>query len=167
MDNKLFEDLKGSMEHFNAGALFDIPTGQLLDGGIKRGEYVTFAAFLRKTGPNYALIGKWRTTLEGLKPNTLARWVAATNLLRYLGYSVTWTAEDVCPVVHWVNTEGNGDEEAKMIEDILHRDFTIEPRTEVSPLSGEELYANMKKALISGAERIVFDSITQDSTHQS
>lgn len=167
MESSLFKRLTDSMKEVSTHPMLDIPTGQFVDGGIKQGEMITYAAYPRKTGPNYALIARLMTTLEQLEPNTRERWVAATNLLNCIGYSVTWKGCDVCPEVLWINTEGNADQEAKMIHDILHRDYTKEPRVDVSQLDGDAFYAKMKEILNSGATPFVVDSVSQDSTDLS
>lgn len=166
MEKSLFKRLTDSMEQFNTGALFDIPTGTF-NGGLKPGEFAVHAALPNKTGPNYALIDRLFTELERFSPNTYRRRVAAVNLLRVMGYSVTWEDEKTEPAVHWINTEGNGDAEAKMIEDIFERDYRTEPRIDVSHLNGSDFYAAMKSILngeSTDGKVITIDSITQEST---
>lgn len=167
MEAKLFDRLKESMQQFNVGDMLDIPTGKFLNGGLNRGDFVVHAAFPNKTGPNYTLISKWMVELEKLKPNTPERWLAAGRLLQYMGYTVTWKGDE-CPDVHWINTEGNAEDEAKMIDDFFNRDYLSEPRLDLSHLSGDVAYAKMQEMLNCWTKpAIICDSISQDSTEKS
>lgn len=168
MEAKLFDRLKGSMAQFNTGAMLDIPTGKFVDGGLKRGDFVVHAARPRMTGPNYTLIGKWLAELEKLKPNTPERWQAAGRILQYMGYAVTWKGDDTCPEVHWINTEGNAEDEAKMIDDFFNRYYLSEPRLDLSQLDGDVAYAKMREMLNCWTKPVIIcDSISQDSTEKS
>jgi len=64
-----------------------------------------------------------RDALEKTTPNTPERWTCAYNLLTYMGYQTKWEDQTKCPEVFWFNTEGNGKEEAQMIEDIFNKDY--------------------------------------------
>lgn len=127
--NALRESLKSPI--FNAGALFDIPTGkfmssEILNGGISRSAYIPG---LRRMGPNINIVIKLRDALEKTVPHTSERWACAYNLLRYMGYQTKWEDQTKCPEVFWMNTEGNGEEEAQMIEDIFNKDYLNVQRT--------------------------------------
>lgn len=150
----------------NTGSLLDIPTGKYWeDSDPLKG--LTGQAVLCKSGPSIQLITKLWALVEEYEPNTLSRWISAYNLLRAIGYDVRWEDESKCPEVFWINTEGNGEDEAKMIHDIFHRDYKLEPKADFPEgLSGTELY-EWFKGLSSKEPLIVIDSISQETTAKS
>lgn len=167
MEASLFKRLKESMLQFNTGGVLDIPLGQYVAANGDPTQFDPPPVYPSKTGPNWTLVAKWMVELEKLKPNTHSRWLAAGKLLQYMGYSVTWKG-DACPEVHWINTEGNAEDEAKMIDDLFNRDYQCEPRLDLSHLSGDVAYAKMQEMLNCWTKSvIVCDSISQDSTHKS
>ena len=125
----LRESLKSPI--FNAGALFDIPTGKFMGTEMLNGTdlFKLWTPTVRRTSPNISIIIRLRDSLEKTIPNTPERWNCAYNLLRYMGYQTKWEDQTKCPEVFWFNTEGNGAEEAQMIEDIFNKDY----RDEVKP----------------------------------
>lgn len=168
MEAKLFGRLKGSMSQFNIPGFLDIPLGQYVAANGDPTQFDPPPVYPSKTGPNYTLIGKWLVELEKLKPNTQERWQAAGRILQYMGYAVTWKGEDTCPEVHWINTEGNAEDEAKMIDDFFNRDYLSEPRLDLSQLDGDTAFAKMKEMLNCWTKPVIIcDSISQDSTEKS
>lgn len=163
MEKQLFERLKASMKSFNTAPLFDIPLG-----GYTTGSLPIMAG--RDMGPSIQMILKYQTILEQYAPNTRERWISAINLLRYMRYTVKWEDESKCPEVYWINTEGNGDAEAKMIDDIFNRDYVKERLAESkSPklLDTTEMYELLKSHVAKAGHGFTIDSLTQDSTEQS
>ncbi|ABY63291.1 hypothetical protein ST201phi2-1p468 [Pseudomonas phage 201phi2-1] len=166
MENTLFNKLTESMQSFNTSPLFDIPTGKYLEGGdLLKG--LAGHAVLHKGGPSIQLITKLWALVEEYEPNTVSRYTAAYHLLRVMGYDVRWEDTTKCPDVFWINTEGNGEDEAKMIHDILHRDYKLEPKADLPEgLSGAELY-EWFKGINNKEPVLIIDSISQESTPQS
>lgn len=166
METSLFNRLKESMLQFNLPESLDIPLGQYIAANGDPTQFDPPPVYPSKTGPNYSLIAKWMVELEKLKPNTHSRWLAAGKLLQYMGYSVTWKG-DAYPEVHWMNTEGNGADEAKMIDDIFNRDYLSEPRLDLSQLNGADAQAKMREILNCWDKPVIIDSATQVYTYQS
>lgn len=166
MEKSLFERLKDNTPKFNIGNVLDIPTGKFLNGGLQRGEFVVHSA--RRHGPNMVLMTQLMEANDKAKPGTPERWMTAARLLQYMGYNVTFTDPNQPPTVTWMNLEGNGKAEEKMIHDILHRDYEIEPKQDLSHLNGEDFFKALK-AIVEGepSSVVVFDSIPQESTHLS
>lgn len=110
---------------FNVGKLFDIPTGKMLNEGLTQGGLTTFVTLPRRDGSTMMAIHRLMTMVKMYAPNTRERWACAVSALRSLGYRVEWEDETQCPKVYWVNTEGNADDEAKFINDILNKDYMM------------------------------------------
>lgn len=124
METKLFDKLNGRMPVFNK-PLLDIQEGKW-HSGFPEGGITTFSVVPNRSMPNITFLTKMLNTVKSYAPNTHERWCSAYNFLRYLGYHVVWDDLALCPSVHWINTEGNADDEAAFIHDILHKDYTVE-----------------------------------------
>lgn len=168
MEKKLFNRLKESMLSFNTNPLLDIPTG-----GYVATEAKPRASWdMRGMAPRNMsmwMLTKLQSVLESHAPGTFGRWYSAAQMLTYMGYTVKWDDETKCPQVFWVNTEGNAEQEAQMIQDIMHRDYEENPRLTVpSEFDGKQTLELMKHAMNGTLTPTIIDSISDlKSTVQS
>lgn len=128
MKADIFNQLTQRLPQLDIKSLPNMPTS-----GFKRGELAMVYATPPSNGKSMGYLSQLMEQNRKFAPNTVERWTTAVHLLRYMGYTVEWEDQSECPVVFWVNTEGNGDAEAKMIDGILNYDYLANGDKDITP----------------------------------